>query len=225
MKSKFLVAVLACLCAVAAYSDDKSGFTTDKQKFSYAVGHQIAENIKSRKLDVDPKALTQAIQDDLTGAPSKLSVPEMQAAFAAYQQKQLEERMALATKNKEAGDKFLAENKKKQGVVALPSGLQYRVIKAGNGQKPKVSDTVVVNYRGTLINGEEFDSSYARGQPASFELANIIKGWQEVLPLMPVGSKWQVVIPPDLAYGERGAGDAIGPNETLVFEIELLSIK
>jgi len=131
----------------------------------------------------------------------------------------------LGEKNKKDGDAFLAENKGKEGVVALPSGLQYKILKAGDGEKPKSTDTVVCNYRGTLLNGKEFDSSYKRGQPATFPVSGVIKGWTEALQLMPVGSKWQLFIPPDLAYGDRGAGNDIAPGATLIFEVELLSIQ
>ena len=131
----------------------------------------------------------------------------------------------LGEKNKKEGEVFLAENKKKEGVTTLPSGLQYKVIKAGTGKKPKSTDTVTVNYRGTLIDGTEFDSSYRRGEPASFGVSGVIPGWTEAMQLMQEGAKWQVVVPPNLAYGEKGAGPNIGPNATLIFEIELISIQ
>jgi FKBP-type peptidyl-prolyl cis-trans isomerase FklB len=131
----------------------------------------------------------------------------------------------VAQANKKEGDAFLAANKTKEGVVTLPSGLQYKILQQGTGPKPTLNDTVVCNYRGTLIDGKEFDSSYKRGQPETFPVNKIIKGWMEALPLMPVGSKWQLFVPPDLAYGERSAGPDIGPNSTLIFEVELLSIK
>ncbi|MFQ5937001.1 MAG: FKBP-type peptidyl-prolyl cis-trans isomerase, partial [Acidiferrobacterales bacterium] len=159
------------------------------------------------------------------GKPPSLSVAEMQATLAVYQQKQMEARLALATKNQQTGEAFLTANKEKEGVVALANGLQYKVIEAGSGKKPKASDTVVVHYRGRLINGEEFDSSYSRGEPASFQVSGVIDGWQQALQMMSVGAKWQVFIPSDLAYGQRGAGESIGPNETLIFDIELLAIK
>lgn len=222
MQTRFGIGVVLCLFALGANAAEPSGLKSDKEKFSYAIGHQIAQNIKSRGFEVDAKALTQAIIDELSGKPPQLSPTDMQAAFIAYQQKRTE---ALSAKNKQAGDAFLAANKQKPGVTSLPSGLQYKVIEAGKGQKPKVSDTVVVHYRGTLIGGEEFDSSYGRGEPATFALNGIIQGWQEALQLMPVGSKWEVYMPAELAYGTRGAGDAIGPNETLIFQIELIAIK
>ncbi len=223
MKIKLFTATLVCAYAVAAFGAEE-GLSTDQQKFSYTVGFQIAQNIKQRGLDIDVKALTQAIEDQLSGKPPRLTIAEMQAAMAAFQAKQMEARMALAAKNQQAGDTFLAENKKKDGVVALASGLQYKVMQKGTGKKPASSDTVVVHYRGSFINGEEFDSSYSRGQPAEFQVGGVIQGWQQALQLMPVGSKWEVVIPSNLAYGQDGR-DRIGPNETLVFEIELVEIK
>jgi FKBP-type peptidyl-prolyl cis-trans isomerase FklB len=141
------------------------------------------------------------------------------------QSKQEEKMKQAGDNNKKEGDAFLAANKSKPGVVTLPSGLQYKIVKEGTGPKPSASDTVVCNYRGTLINGTEFDSSYKRGEPASFPVSGVIKGWTEALQLMPVGSKWELYIPPDLAYGARGAGADIGPNTTLLFEVELLSIQ
>jgi FKBP-type peptidyl-prolyl cis-trans isomerase FklB len=225
MSMKLLIASLACIFATTAIGAEPSALSTEKQKFSYTIGFQIAQNIKNRGLDVDAKALAQAIEDVLGGKQPQLSMADMQAAMAAFQRKQLEARAAIAAKNQQAGDAYLADNKKKDGVVTLPSGLQYKVMQKGSGKKPTAKDTVVVNYRGTLLSGEEFDSSYTRGQPATLEVGGVIPGWQEALQLMPVGSKWQVVIPPDLAYGPRGAGDSIGPNETLIFEIELVEIK
>jgi FKBP-type peptidyl-prolyl cis-trans isomerase FklB len=149
----------------------------------------------------------------------------MMAVQAEYRQQQQERMQQLGAANKTEGETFLAANKAKDGVVTLPSGLQYKILKAGAGPKPAATDTVTVNYRGTLINGTEFDSSYKRGQPATFGVTGVIKGWTEALQLMPVGSKWQLFIPADLAYGERGAGADIAPNATLIFEVELLSIK
>ncbi len=222
MQTRFGIGILLWLLALGVSAAEPSNLKSDKEKFSYAVGHRIAQSIKGQGYDVDIKALTQAILDEFGGKPPQLSPTDMQAALVAYHQKRAE---AISTKNKEAGDSFLAANKKKPGVTVLPSGLQYKVIEAGKGQKPKASDTVVVHYRGTLIGGQEFDSSYGRGEPATFKLAGIIQGWQEALQLMPVGSKWEVYMPPELAYGTRGAGDAIGPNETLIFQIELIDIK
>jgi FKBP-type peptidyl-prolyl cis-trans isomerase FklB len=189
---------------------------------SYAIGYQIAESVKRQGLDVDIDALVQAIRDDLGGKELQISLDEMRTAVVAYQQKVTQE---LAQKNRQVGNAFLAENKKKEGTVQTASGLQYQVMQAGKGKKPKPSDTVVVHYRGYTIAGNEFDNSYARGEPATFQVTSIIEGWQEALQLMQEGAKWKVFIPPALAYGANGAGDTIGPNETLIFEIELVTIK
>lgn len=200
-------------------------FTTQKEKVSYAIGVQIGNNLKGQGLtDIDSKAVGQAIADILAGNKLQVSQEDMQAALAAYQQEMVKKRKAEADAAKAKGDEFRNKNKKRKGVKTTKSGIQYEILKAGKGDKPKATDKVTVHYHGTLIDGTVFDSSVKRGQPASFPLDGVIKGWQEVVQLMPVGSKWKVVIPPELAYGERGAGGTIGPNETLVFEIELLSI-
>jgi FKBP-type peptidyl-prolyl cis-trans isomerase FklB len=211
------------LLAAPALAADKP--KSDKERFSYAVGWQIGQNMKQQGTEVDAKTLAQGLQDAQSGAQPRLTNDEMQVAVQAQQQRQVAQRETLAKKNLETGKAFLADNKKKAGVVATASGLQYKVLKAGKGKQPKATDTVEVHYRGTLLNGTEFDSSYQRNQTATFPIHGVIKGWQEALPLMKEGAKWQVWIPADLAYGERGAGRAIGPNETLVFEIELLAVK
>ena len=221
---KSLAVISLCGLTLTGWAADKA-YTTDKQKFSYAVGVQLANNIRQQGLkDIDAAALAQAIEDVLTGQSLKVSAPDMQAALVAYQQKMMQERKSEADKAKVAGDKFRAENKKKKGVKELKNGMQYQVLTKGKGKKPSADSKVTVHYHGTLVNGTVFDSSVKRNQPASFPVNGVIKGWQEILPMMPVGSKWKVVIPPDLAYGERGVGGSIGPNETLIFEIELISI-
>jgi len=225
MKSRLTTVVLACLFSLSAHAEDSKGLDSDKQKFSYTVGYQIGAGLKRDGVDVDPEIVTQGIRDVLSGAAPQLSPQQMQAAITAYRQKEAAERAASAEQNRKAGEAFLAANKKKQGVVDLPSGLQYQVIKKGEGKQPKASDTVTVHYRGTLIDGTEFDSSYSRNEPTSFQLDGIIKGWQEALPMMHEGAKWKIFVPPTLAYGEQGAGAAIGPNATLIFEIELVAIK
>jgi FKBP-type peptidyl-prolyl cis-trans isomerase FklB len=199
--------------------------TTEKQKFSYTVGRQIGQSLLRQGVDVDAAAFAEGIEDILSGTASKLSEEEMEAIAKSYQGKQKEERQALTQQNSEAGQEFLEANKRKDGIVVLPSGLQYKVLEQGNGKQPTADDTVVVHYRGTTINGNEFDSSYKRGEPTTLQIANVIKGWQEALPLMSEGSKWQLYIPTELAYGERGAGAAVGPNETLIFDIELISVQ
>jgi len=210
-----------------------TALTTRKQKFSYALGMNIGgglgTNLKKQSVEVDPALVAQGLKDSLAGTKTRLTDDEAKAVLTEVQnevRKQAQEKAAEAgVANKKEGEAFLAANKGKEGVVTLPSGLQYKILTAGTGPKPTSSDTVVCNYKGTLIDGKEFDSSYKRGQPATFGVGQVIKGWTEALQLMPVGSKWQLFIPSSLAYGERGAGADIGPDATLVFEVELLSIQ
>jgi len=203
--------------------------STPKDKVSYAIGADLGNKLKSSSIDVDPTILTRALKDTLTGAKSAMTDEEIRATLTDLtkdlQAKQAALNKEKAEKNKKDGEAFLAANKTKEGVVALPSGLQYKIIKAGTGPKPTAADTVVCNYKGTLIDGKEFDSSYKRGQPATFPVGGVIKGWTEALQLMPVGSTWQLFIPSDLAYGDRQAGPDITPGATLVFEVELVSIQ
>jgi FKBP-type peptidyl-prolyl cis-trans isomerase FklB len=201
---------------------------TPKEKASYAIGLNIGKGLQKDGVDVDATSLARGLRDAISGAKSLLSPEEAQAALTtlatevrAKQQIKMEQ---LGAANKKEGDAFLAANKTKEGVVALPSGLQYKILTAGTGPKPTAADKVECNYRGTLLQGTEFDSSYKRGKPVTFQVGEVIKGWSEALQLMPVGSKWQLFVPPDLAYGDRGAGQEIGPNSTLIFEVELLSI-
>ena len=225
-----LVAIVV-LVVFAGFADaqDKPVLKTDKDKVSYSIGLDIGTNFKRQSVDLDQKALAAGIADGMSGGKPLLTEDEVRKVLAQFQQQMAAkaQQMAqqLADKNLKEGEVFLAENKKKKGVVTLPSGLQYRVITAGTGKIPKATDTVTTHYRGTLIDGTEFDSSYKRGEPASFPVNGVVKGWTEALQLMKVGSKWQLVIPSNLAYGPQGAGQAIGPNATLIFEIELLSIK
>jgi len=201
---------------------------TPKDKVSYSIGMNIGKSIKRDNVEVDPDLLLRGLKDVLGGATPLMTDQEAESTLTALQndlrKKQDQEKQQVAETNKKEGDAFLAANKTKDGVVTLPSGLQYKILQEGTGPKPTAADTVTVNYRGTLLDGTEFDSSYKRGQPASFPVGGIIKGWTEALLLMPVGSKWQLFIPADLAYGPRQAGPTIGPNSTLVFEVELLSI-
>lgn len=203
--------------------------TTDKDKTSYALGLSIGKGLRRDSVEVEPKIFLRGLEDAMAGGKTLLTDEEAQAAMNALQndlRKAQGERMQQAAeKNKAAGEAFLAANKTKDGVVTLPSGLQYKILQEGTGPKPTASDSVVCNYRGTLIDGTEFDSSYKRGQPATFPVGQVIKAWTEALQLMPVGSKWQLFIPSELGYGARGAGADIGPNATLIFEVELLSIK
>ena len=210
-------------------SQSASALTTKKDKVSYAIGMNIGTNLRKQSVDVDPKVLQQGLEDSLTAGKTLLSEDEARATLTEFQnemrQKQQEKMQQAGVANKKDGDAFLAANKTKESVVTLPSGLQYKIITTGTGPKPTASDSVVCNYRGTLIDGKEFDSSYKRGQPATFPVTGVIKGWTEALQLMPVGSKWQLFVPSELAYGDRGSGPDIGPNATLIFEVELLSIQ
>ena len=202
---------------------------TQKDKLSYAIGMNIGQSMKKDSLDIDPAILTRGLKDAMTGDKLLMTDDEAKAVMTEFRTEMMKKKQAEAQQvgdaNKLEGQQFLAANKAKPGVVTLPSGLQYKVLKEGTGPKPTAADTVVCNYRGTLINGTEFDSSYKGGQPASFGVGQVIKGWTEVLQLMPVGSKWQVFVPSDLAYGERSPAPEIGPNSTLIFEIDLLSIQ
>lgn len=207
--------------------------TTDKDKLSYALGSNVgkglAAKMKSDSLDINNAVFLRAMRDALTGAKSALTEDEEKAQLekldADLRSKQEAKMAAAGDINKAKGDAFLAANKSKEGVVTLPSGLQYKIISAGTGAKPTASDTVSANYRGTLIDGTEFDASAKHGGPQTFPVNQVIPGWTEALQLMPVGSKWQLYIPSDLAYGSRGAGGAIGPNSTLIFDIELVAIQ
>jgi FKBP-type peptidyl-prolyl cis-trans isomerase FklB len=200
-----------------------------KDKVSYIIGIDIGKNLKNQSIDIAPDILARGIKDAISGKKPLMTEQEVQETTAAFQKemtaKQTELIKKVGEKNRKEGEAFLAENKQREGVKTLVSGLQYKVIKAGAGKKPKLTDTVVTQYRGTLIDGTEFDSSYRRGKPATFPVNGVIPGWVEALQLMEEGSKWQLFIPPNLAYGERGAGRDIPPNSTLIFEIELISIQ
>jgi FKBP-type peptidyl-prolyl cis-trans isomerase FklB len=199
--------------------------TTSKDKISYAIGADIGKRLKADNIDVNPTVLARALREAFAGTPLALTDEQMHAAMTELQTQMRQKQMAMVEKNKTDGTAFLAANKSKDGVVTLPSGLQYKILAAGTGPKPAASDTVSCNYRGTLIDGKEFDSSSKHGGPQTFPVTGVIKGWTEALQLMPVGSKWQLFVPPDLAYGQRGAGQDIGPESTLVFEVELISIQ
>jgi FKBP-type peptidyl-prolyl cis-trans isomerase len=202
---------------------------TDKDKTSYAIGVNMGKSIRTGPIDLDTKILLRAFQDALADRKLLMSDDEVKTTLTALQadmrKKQEEKMQLLGETNKKAGEDFLAANKTKDGIVTLPSGLQYKILTAGTGPKPTLTDSVVCNYKGTLLDGTEFDSSFKRGQPATFPVGQVIKGWTEALQLMPVGSKWQLFIPSDMAYGPRGSGTTIGPNSTLIFEVELISIK
>lgn len=225
MKIRYLPALLACAVVLSAHADDKVQLSTDKQKFSYAVGLQVGQSLLRQGIDLDVNAFTLAVQDAVNGHQPRLTMEELRTVLQHEQQRMEAKQAALAKKNAEAGKKFLAENKKKKGVVQTASGLQYEILKKGTGPKPTKDSTVTVNYKGMLIDGREFDSSARHGEPATLEVSKVIKGWQEALPMMSQGAKWRIFVPPQLAYGDRGAGQVIGPDETLVFDIELLKVQ
>ncbi len=219
-----------------AFAEDAAPLKDKKEKVSYAIGVDIGSTIKRQPFEIDPDVLVRGFKDAVSGGKMAMAdndirstLLDLQKELQAKQQEQLkkqqEEMKKTGEKNQKEGAAFLAENAKKPGVKVLPSGLQYKVLASGKGDSPKSTDTVETNYRGTLIDGTEFDSSYKRGQTATFPVGGVIRGWTEALQLMKVGDKWQLFIPSDLAYGERGAGRDIGPNATLVFEVELLAIK
>ena len=220
----FSISFLINICFAA----EKVELKGQKDKESYSLGYQFGQSLKAQGLDIDLEVYASGIQDALGGKNPSLSqeemqktVSELQQRMVAARQKELKEK---AEKNLAEGKAFLEENKKKEGVKTLPSGLQYKVLAEGSGKTPKAADSVTVNYKGTLINGTEFDNSYKRGNPTTFQVGKVIKGWTEALQLMKEGSKWQLFIPPELGYGERGAGP-VPPNSTLIFEVELISVK
>ena len=225
MSTRILSSLILAVSATAVMTAGAAELKTQQQKLSYTIGFQIGNNLKKSGVPVDAQALTQAIKDVLKGAKPKLTTDEMQVALTTYQAERMKEEAAKGEKNLKDGKAFMAANKTKKGVKTLPSGVQYQVIKEGTGPIPKSSDVVEVNYRGTLLDGKEFDSSKAHGKPAVFPVGAVIKGWQDAVTHMKVGSKWKVWIPSELAYGEHGAPPVIGPNATLSFEIELLGIK
>jgi len=221
-------ATTATHAAPKAAAKPVAPLTTLKDKFSYALGMNMGSNLRRGEVEVDPNILQRGLKTALAGGKTELTEQEAMAALqevSADVRKKMQEKMEQeAVANKKAGDAFLATNKAKDGVVTLPDGLQYKVLTAGTGAKPTAGDTVTCNYRGTLVDGTEFDSSYKRKEPMTFPVAGVIKGWNEALQLMPVGSKWQLFIPAELAYGEHPR-ESIPPNSTLIFEVELLSIE
>jgi len=228
MKVKLLAGLGILFLVSQVYGEDLV-LKEQKDKVSYSIGINLGKNFKTQQIDINPDILLRGIKDGFSGNKQLLNDQEVNQTMMTFQEelmaRQQELRKRLGEKNMAEGEAFLAENKKREGIKTLPDGLQYKVIKEGSGNKPTLSDTVTTHYKGTLIDGTEFDSSYRRGQPATFPVNGVIAGWTEALQLMTVGSKWQLFIPPDLAYGERGTGRGIGPNATLIFEIELISIQ
>ena len=235
MKLPFAIFTGIILLAGQAFGADNQPLTSQKDKVSYTIGVASGKNLKQQSIDIDPDIMARGLKDSLSGGKTLLTDQEMQEVMATLR-KEIEARklettkemavkqlQAMVEKNKKEGEAFLGENRKREGVTSLPSGLQYKVLREGKGKSPKQTDTVVAHYRGTLVNGTEFDSSYKRNEPANIKVDSVIKGWQEALPLMQEGAKWQLFIPSDLAYGENG-NRFIEPNSTLIFEVELISI-
>ena len=228
MKNLVIGITLATLAA-PALAQNPPALKDSKDKVSYSIGLDIGTTFKKQKMEINSDALVAGLKDGMSGTKPLLTPEEVRQVMMEFS-KDMREKTAAATKeaadkNSKESEKFLAENKAKPGVKTTASGLQYKVEKEGSGTPPKETDTVVVNYRGTLIDGTEFDSSYKRGEPATFPVNRVIKGWTEALQLMKPGAKYQLVIPPDLAYGPGGTGGDIGPNATLIFEVELMSVK
>ena len=223
--------LVSAIMVVALIGCDKFSrpLKTKEDKVSYGIGVEVAKNFQIQHITVDKKLVAKGMDDALSGRKLLLGDEELKATMQNFQSELRRDnakrsRMS-ALDNRKAGMEFMEQNKAKEGVVTLPSGLQYKILKAGDGKKPTETDTVLCNYRGTLIDGTQFDASYQTGQAVAFEIRSVIPGWKEALQLMPVGSKWQLFIPPELAYGQRGSGMIIGPESTLVFELELVGIK
>ena len=226
---RLTIAIIAITFVAAVSAEEKSTLKDSKDKVSYSIGLDIGSTLKKQNIDVNSDALVAGLKDALTGAKPQLTEEQIKETMTTFsnelKNKQQAATQEAAQKNTVEGEKFLAENKTKPGVKATASGLQYKVMKEGSGPSPKETDTVVTNYRGTLINGTEFDSSYKRNEPVTFPVNGVIKGWTEALQLMKKGAKYQLFVPAGLAYGPRGAGQEIGPNATLIFEVELVDIK
>lgn len=229
MKLHWIVAIALLIGAGTVRAQEASPLKDQKDKVSYSLGLNIGNNLKKQAINVNPDLLVRGIKDAYSSAKPLLTEAEVEEVLTAFKKdmaaKQQQEIAAISEKNKKEGAAFLAANKTKEGVKTTASGLQYKVVKQGTGPKPKATDTVKTTYKGSLIDGSVFDSSDQHGGSATFPVNGVIKGWTEALQLMEVGSKWQIFVPAELAYGERGAGDVIGPNATLVFEVELLSIE
>ena len=230
MKSALIATLAIFLVVTQSFAAENKSLQlkTAKDKTSYSMGMNVGTSFKQQSIDINADIFMKGFKDALSGAKPLLTDDEMRSMILAVQKevmaKQTEKMTAVAGKNKKEGETFLAENMKKEGVKTLASGLQYKVITEGTGKMPKATDTVTTNYRGTLVDGTEFDSSYKRGEPATFPVNGVIAGWTEALQLMKTGAKWQLFVPSNLAYGERGTGP-IGPNAVLLFEVELISIK
>ncbi len=229
MKRLLIIVMAVLVWATQAMAQGDAVLKDPKERISYSIGVEIGTTLKRQGIEVSSEILVQGVKDALSGAKTLMTEEEIVQTLTTFKKdfvaKKQELAKQLGEKNKKEGEAFLAENQKKEGVKVLPSGLEYKVITPGKGKKPKAEDTVTVNYRGTFIGGSEFDSSYRHGKPATFPVNRVIRGWTEVLQLMEEGAKWQVFIPSNLAYGEQGAGSEIGPNATLIFEIDLVSVQ
>jgi len=229
MKYIAFVALSVVLLACESNTQNKADLKTTQDSVSYIIGTSIGRNLKAQKVQVSLNQLARGIQDAMDSSTLLITDEQAQRIMGEFQQqmiaRQEEEAHAAGEIHRKEGEAFLAENKTKAGVKVTASGLQYKVIKMGTGPKPRADQTVTVHYSGRTIDGKEFDSSYKRGEPTTFGVGQVIKGWTEALQLMPVGSKWELYIPADLAYGDRGAGQLIPPGATLIFEVELLSVK
>jgi FKBP-type peptidyl-prolyl cis-trans isomerase FklB len=227
---RLIITILAIAFLLGVcYADEKLELKDQKDKESYSLGYQFGQNLKNQGVDLNPEVYTSGLKDALGGKEPQIKPDEIRSIVTNLQQRLMAEQQKkykeLAAKNLSQSKAFLEENKKKEGIKTLPSGLQYKVLVEGSGKIPKADDKVTVQYRGTLIDGTEFDSSHKRGQPATFQVKGVIKGWSEALQLMKEGSKWQLFIPPELGYGERGQPPLVLPNSALIFEVELLAIK
>lgn len=229
MKMKLVAVAISMAMSTAIAATDGTVLNSDIDKLSYSIGSDLGKNFKRQGIDITPSIMAKGIQDGMSGGPLLLTEDQMKDVLSKFQKDLMAKRTAdfnkKAEENKAKGDAFLAQNKGKTGVVALPDGLQYKIIKAGTGPKPTKDNTVTVEYTGRLINGEVFDSTDKAGKPATFKLSQVIPGWTEALQLMPEGSTWEVYVPASLAYGSRSVGGPIGPNETLIFNIHLISVK
>jgi len=225
-----ILALSVAFLTVSVVAQDAAELKTEKEKFSYALGMQMGAGLRKQGLDVDPAIVAKGLAESFNGAKTMMTEDEMHAVIVRaqedYRKKQAELREEKAGAALQEGERFLAENKTKEGVVTLPSGLQYKILKPGTGEKPEIDEKVVCNYRGMLLDGTEFDSSAKHNGPSTFPVRGVIKGWEEALQMMPTGSKWQLFVPAHLAYGPLGAPQIkVPPNATLIFEMELLSVK
>ncbi|HXY53489.1 MAG TPA: FKBP-type peptidyl-prolyl cis-trans isomerase [Nitrospirota bacterium] len=219
---------IVLLPAARSSAEESPAFKDQKEKISYGIGVGVARDFERRGVELDVDTFMKGLRDELSGSKLLMNENELDSTMHAYEHelrlKQQEREKAAAAENKKTGEAFLSENAKKEGVITLPSGLQYKVLKAGNGDKPTDADSVLINYRGTLIDGKEFDSSYRAGQPAAFTVIGVLPGLREALKLMNTGSRWQIFIPSQLGYGERRVYE-VGPNSTLIFDVEIVSLK